>query len=220
MATVTGKKHKYMAMTALGATPEKPMLPKITRTIGAIARTGTDCDATTQGSSARSSVREWTMQIESTKPSAVPMAKPTKVDSPVTATWKSKLRGESKGQSTKLVHKSAATWWGAGNTGRCIFKVAWTKSCHVHGPKASSTRSIAPGALRYTVSPYHAITTASTTTAIGNTDEAEGLLVVAIGKRLSNRVGERNKFRGVAQAQVALIRQGRINHADNATGAR
>ena len=103
MATVTGKKHKYMAMTALGATPEKPMVPRITSTMGAIASTGTDCEATIQGSKARSSVRECTMHTDKTKPSAVPMAKPTSVDCPVTATWNSRLRGEFSGQSTRLL---------------------------------------------------------------------------------------------------------------------
>ena len=58
IATVTGKKHKYMAIVALGAMPENPRLPKIINTIGAIANTGTVCDATIHGSSARSSVRE------------------------------------------------------------------------------------------------------------------------------------------------------------------
>ena len=92
-----------MAMTALGATPEKPIVPKITSTMGAIASTGTDCEATIQGSKARSSVRECTMQTDKTKPSAVPMAKPTSVDCPVTATWNSRLRGEVSGQSTRLL---------------------------------------------------------------------------------------------------------------------
>src|SRR5882724_4134152 len=54
IATVTGKKHRYIAIAAFGATPLKPRLPRITSTIGAIASTGTVCDATTHGSSARS----------------------------------------------------------------------------------------------------------------------------------------------------------------------
>ena len=86
IATVTGKKHKYMAMTALGATPENPRLPKITSTMGAIASTGMVCEATIHGSSARSSVRECTMHTDKSSPSAVPITKPHKVDSAVTAT--------------------------------------------------------------------------------------------------------------------------------------
>jgi hypothetical protein len=62
MATVTGKKHRYIAITALGATFRRPRLPRITSTMGAIASTGTVCEATIHGSSARSSVRECTMQ--------------------------------------------------------------------------------------------------------------------------------------------------------------
>ena len=34
MATVTGKKHRYIAITALGATPEKPSVPRMTSTKG------------------------------------------------------------------------------------------------------------------------------------------------------------------------------------------
>ena len=86
MATVTGKKHRYMAITALGATPEKPSVPRITSTMGAIASTGTVCEATIQGMSARSSVRLCTIKMDSKRPSAVPMTKPIKVLCPVTAT--------------------------------------------------------------------------------------------------------------------------------------
>ncbi len=57
MATVTGKKQRYMAMNALGAVPEKPKLPSTTKTMGAMASTGTVCEATIHGSSALSSVR-------------------------------------------------------------------------------------------------------------------------------------------------------------------
>jgi len=84
---VTGKKHRYIAIVAFGAIPEKPRLPRITRTIGAIASTGTVCDATIHGSSARSSVREWTIAAASTTPSSVPRTKPTSVDCAVTTTW-------------------------------------------------------------------------------------------------------------------------------------
>ena len=87
MATVTGKKHRYIAITALGSTPEKPRLPRITSTMGAMASTGMVCEATIQGISARSSVRECTMPADSSRPRSVPMPKPTRVDWPVTATW-------------------------------------------------------------------------------------------------------------------------------------
>jgi len=46
-----------MAITALGATPANPRLPRMTSTMGAIASTGTVCEATIQGMSARSRVR-------------------------------------------------------------------------------------------------------------------------------------------------------------------
>ena len=98
-----------MAITALGATPWKPKLPKITSTIGAIASTGTVCEATIHGSKARSSVRECTIATASNKPKAVPMTNPHSVDSPVTATCSNRLRGESMGQPVRLAHKSAAT---------------------------------------------------------------------------------------------------------------
>ena len=57
---MTGKKHSYIAIAAFGATPEKPNVPRITSTMGAIASTGTVCDATIHGSSARSSAVSYT----------------------------------------------------------------------------------------------------------------------------------------------------------------
>ena len=86
----------------MGAVPEKPRLPKTTNTMGAMANTGTVCDATIHGSSARSSVRLCTIKTDRSKPSAVPITKPVKVDCPVTATWNSRLRGESMGHSVRL----------------------------------------------------------------------------------------------------------------------
>src|SRR5438093_7508073 len=54
MLTVTGKKVRYAALTAF----ENQDVPSQTTTIGAMARIGTVCDATTYGKSPRSSQRE------------------------------------------------------------------------------------------------------------------------------------------------------------------
>ena len=86
-ATATGKKHRYIEITAFGKTPVIPMLPRMTMTIGAIASTGTVCEAMIQGKRLRSSVREWTISTASSAPSAVPMAKPSSVAELVTAVW-------------------------------------------------------------------------------------------------------------------------------------
>ena len=83
-ATATGKKHRYIEITAFGKTPVIPMLPRRTMTIGAIASTGTVCEAMTQGKRLRSRVREWTMSTAMTAPSRLPMTKPSKVAELVT----------------------------------------------------------------------------------------------------------------------------------------
>mgnify|MGYP001007895549 CR=1 FL=1 len=87
MATVTGKKQRYMAIVAFGSTPEKPSVPRITNTIGAMASTGIVCDATIHGSSALSSVRECTMHTASSSPSSTPIAKPVSAAPAVTPAW-------------------------------------------------------------------------------------------------------------------------------------
>ncbi len=84
IATVTGKKHRYIAITALGKTPVKPRLPSTTSTMGAMASTGTVCEATIQGMRARSSVTECTMPMASSAPSNAPSTNPSKVASAVT----------------------------------------------------------------------------------------------------------------------------------------
>ncbi len=87
MPIVTGKKHRYIEMTALGNSPTKPMLPSTTTTIGAIARIGTVCEAMIQGSRLRSSTGECTMPTASKIPSTVPNTKPSSVADTVTPAW-------------------------------------------------------------------------------------------------------------------------------------
>ena len=55
-------------MIAFGAKPSSPTLPRITTTIGAMARIGTVCDAMIHGKMLRSSVRECTIRIASSAP--------------------------------------------------------------------------------------------------------------------------------------------------------
>jgi hypothetical protein len=81
---VTGKKHKYIEISAFGSSPVKPMLPSTTMIIGAIARIGMVWEAMIQGSNERSRVGTWTMPTASRMPNAVPMPKPSSVEDRVT----------------------------------------------------------------------------------------------------------------------------------------
>ncbi len=74
-------------IVAFGNNPEKPSVPRMTSTIGAMARTGIVCEATIHGSSALSSVRECTMQTASSRPSRTPIAKPVSAAPAVTPAW-------------------------------------------------------------------------------------------------------------------------------------
>jgi len=79
MLTVTGKKVRYAALTAF----ENQDVPSQTTTIGAMARIGTVCDATTYGKSPRSSQRECAKPMARTRPVTPPSANPIRLSSAV-----------------------------------------------------------------------------------------------------------------------------------------
>ena len=84
MPMVTGKKHRYIEMTAFGSNPLKPRLPSTTTTIGAMARMGTVCEAMIHGSRLRSSTGRWMMPMASVIPRMEPNRNPTRVADTVT----------------------------------------------------------------------------------------------------------------------------------------
>ena len=69
---VTGKKVKYAEMTATASHPPRSQIT----TTGAMAMIGTVCEATTYGTSARSSSRECTKTIAKPRPRSAPNTKP------------------------------------------------------------------------------------------------------------------------------------------------
>src|SRR5437016_2127317 len=73
-AMVTGKKVRYAEMTATASHPPRNQIT----TTGAIAMIGTVCEATTYGTSARSSIRECTNTIARASPSTAPNTNPPK----------------------------------------------------------------------------------------------------------------------------------------------
>ncbi len=79
MPTTTGKKLRYIEISALGSSPVTPTAPRPTTTIGAMARIGTVWLAMIQGISERSAASLWTMTTASAMPSSVPSAKPSSV---------------------------------------------------------------------------------------------------------------------------------------------
>src|SRR5450432_1499416 len=150
------------------------------------------------------------MAPASTMPSSVPSTKPTSVDCAVTAAWKRRLRGESSGQSTRLFHRSIATWCGAGSTGRSIDQVAAIRSAVLYGPFGASTRSIAPGALSSTAPTYQSTTTAASTTPTGSARRvASDIGAASDRERLAQLVRDGDELGRIAHAEVTLVGQGR-----------
>ena len=82
------------------------------------------------------------------------MTKPSKVEAAVTPAWKSRLRGESSGQSTIERHMSSAIWCGAGSTGRSIDQVSGSSSARPQPGWSASTRSMTCGAFSHTAAAY------------------------------------------------------------------
>ena len=72
----TGKNVRYAASTDTAFQPSTPFEPRPMTTIGAIARIGTVCEATTYGRTPRSRSREWTSTTASPKPKTAPRTNP------------------------------------------------------------------------------------------------------------------------------------------------
>ena len=67
---VTGKKVRYAAITATGIQTGSPLPPSQITTIGAIARIGIVCDATTYGRRPRRRRRKWWRTVPIARPMA------------------------------------------------------------------------------------------------------------------------------------------------------
>ena len=76
MLIVTGKKVRYAAMIATDFQPWTPFEPSPITTIGAIARIGTVCEPTTNGSSPRSRKRTCASTTASANPTTPPRRNP------------------------------------------------------------------------------------------------------------------------------------------------
>jgi len=137
-------------------------------TMGASASTGTVCEATTQGMSARSGVRACTISAASTQPNRPPSTKPSSVACAVIQVCSSRLRGESTGQSNTPCHRVMAIWCGAGSTGRGADQVASSQSLQVHGLFiGASTCCAALWPLSSTANPYQSSTNTAPTASTG-----------------------------------------------------
>ena len=95
------------------------------------------------------------------------MTKPSSVDAAVTPVWKSRLRGESSGQSTMERHMSSAIWCGAGSTGRCMLQVSGSSSARPQPGWSASTRSMTCGAFSQAAAAYQTTTSAPSTVSTG-----------------------------------------------------
>jgi hypothetical protein len=84
MPITIGKKQRYAEINAFGKRPVKPIAPKTTIIIGAIARIGIVCEAIIQGNTLLFSVGTCTIPMASNIPKTPPITKPTIVEEIVT----------------------------------------------------------------------------------------------------------------------------------------
>src|SRR3990170_1765444 len=137
--TVTGKNVRYAAMTAtriqsVGVQPKMLRLPRPTTTIGASARIGIVCDATTYGMTPRCSTPNRAMSAPRTKPVVAPIAKPTAASLAVKSAA-SRSRSASSGSPSRMGSNSAPTMsW------RCGIVVELTTNGRVHPVSIHSRR--------------------------------------------------------------------------------